>query len=97
MAAGARIARERPDLAGRIAARILEVETAHYELHGCPSPECGRIACGHAIDALAAIFDELEERRPVVEFVRRQLACPRRQVRDKAQRFLKRHGGSEEP
>jgi len=40
-----------------IAAEILKVERARYQMHGEPSPECGNVACGHAVDALVRIYN----------------------------------------
>jgi hypothetical protein len=83
-----RIARARPELTQRIVALLLRVDTASYVHHGAVSEECGRVVCGHAIDAFAAMAPQIEELAPVVAFVRRQLDSPRPQVRKKAKRFL---------
>jgi hypothetical protein len=84
-----RIASARPELAERIVREILKVETATYELHGCPSPECRNVAIGHAINALGQIFGLLKKKKPVLDFVARQLENPRAAVRKKASAFLK--------
>lgn len=85
------IARAKPALADRIAREILKVETAAYRMHGAPSPECRNVACGQAIDALDALYGAIHRKKPVVEFVRRQLRCARPAVRKKAAAFLSRH------
>jgi hypothetical protein len=90
--AGATIARAKPAMADRVVKEILKVETAAYELHGEPSPECRNVACGHAIDALDALCGECAPARQVVEFVRRQLGSTRPAVRRKAAAFMKKHG-----
>jgi hypothetical protein len=82
------IARAKPAMADRIAREILRVETAEYEMHGEPSPECRAVACGHAIDALDELYDEITRKKAVVEFVRRQLGSTRPAVRKKAAAFL---------
>jgi hypothetical protein len=87
-----RIASARPKLAERIVAEILKVETATYELHGCPSPECRNVAIGHAVTALGEIFQSIKKQKPVLDFVRRQAQNPRAGVRKKAAAFLKKHG-----
>jgi hypothetical protein len=87
-----RIALARPELAERIAAEILKVETASYELRGCPSPECRNVAIAHALSALGVMFESLKKKKPVLDFVRRQLDNPRAGVRKAAAAFLRRHG-----
>jgi len=89
--AGATIAREKPAMADRIAKEILKVETAAYELHGKPSPECRNVACGHAVDALDVLCGDRPPAKQVVEFVRRQLRSTRPAVRRKAAAFLSKH------
>jgi hypothetical protein len=87
----ARIACGRPELAHRIVALLLGVDTGQYVHHGKVSEECRRVVCGHAIDALEAMVDLIDDREAVEGFVRRQLESPRVQVRAKATRFLRRH------
>ncbi len=82
---GARIARAKPRLAERIAAEILKVARARYQ-----TPECRNIAIGHALLALGEFFDLLDDPRPVLRFVRKQLNNPRPATRKKAAQFLKR-------
>jgi hypothetical protein len=87
----ANVARAKPGLTDRCVREILKVETAAYELHGAPSPECRAIACGHAIDALDAVWEGTARRKPVIEFVGRQLRSTRPAVRKKAEAFLRKH------
>jgi len=82
---GARIALAKPAWADRIAARILGVARARYR-----TAECRNVAAGHAILALGAFFDHVENAAPVTRFVRKQLRNPRPATRKKAERFLKR-------
>jgi len=86
------IARAKPAMADRIAREILKVETAAYRMHDAPSPECRNVACGQAIDALDTLYGAIHRKKPVVEFVRRQLRCTRPAVRKKSAAFLSRHG-----
>jgi len=85
LAAAAHIALAKPHLADRIAREILKVERATYA-----TPECRNVAIGHAIRSLDRFFDAVKKRRPVLEFVRRQLENPRQATRRKAERFLRR-------
>lgn len=82
---GARVARARPELADRIAAEILKVARARYA-----TPECRNVAIGHAVVALEEIMDSLQDRTPVLQFVRKQLRNSRPSTRGKARNFLKR-------
>lgn len=88
---GAIMARAKPQMTNRIAKEILKVETAAYEMHGAPSPECRAVACGQAIDALDALYEGISRKKPVIEFVRRQLRSTRPAVRRKAEAFLSKH------
>jgi hypothetical protein len=83
--AASSIAKAKPHLAGRIAARILEVEHASYR-----TPECRNVAIGHAIRSLDRFFPSIPRRRQVLDFVSRQLDNPRPATRRKAAAFLKR-------
>jgi hypothetical protein len=84
------VARAKPELTDRCVKQILKVETAAYELHGDPSPECRAVACGHAIDAFDALWEGTKRRKPVIEFVSRQLRSTRPAVRKKAEAFLRK-------
>jgi hypothetical protein len=86
-----KIARAKPELLPRIVRAILQVERATFVHRGAPSPECRNVACGHALAALDAMFDQSDPPRPVLEFARRQLDSTRASVRKNAERFLKRH------
>jgi len=84
---GAKIAAAKPQLADRVAKEILKVENARYK-----TPECRRIALGHAIEAFDHFYAGIKNKKPVIGPVRRQLESPRNATRKKAQRFMKRHG-----
>jgi len=82
----ARIAQAKPHWAQRIAGEVLKVSRARYR-----TPECRKVAIGQAIDCFDQIFDLLEEKQSVVQFVRRQLRNTRAPTRKKAERFLRKH------
>ena len=86
IAGGARLALAFPDWADRIAAEILRVSRARYQ-----TAECRNVAIGHAIKAFDEFFDLLKNKKPVMEFVRRQRKNSRNAVRKKAGQFLKKH------
>ena len=85
MAAAAQLALAKPALADRIAGEILKVERATYR-----TPECRNVAIGHAVKSLELFMPHVTRRRPVIEFVQRQIENPRPPTRRKAERFLKR-------
>lgn len=84
MQAGADIALAKPHLAGRIAREIMKVEIAEYQ-----RPECANVGLGHAIESLLRFYPLIGQKRPVIEFVKRQLDNPRPATRRKAEHFLK--------
>lgn len=87
----AKIALAKPGLVERITRELLKVEKAEYQSRGRPSPECRNVAIGQAIDSFDQFFDRIEDKTPVVRFVKRQLKNPRKPVVKKAERFLRRH------
>jgi hypothetical protein len=91
IASAPKIARAKPELTQRIVKQILKVETASFVDHGAPSPECRNVACGQAIAAFDAMFDQISRPGPVLEFVKRQLGSTRPAVRKSAEKFLGRH------
>jgi hypothetical protein len=87
-----RIARALPELRGRIVREILKVEKTNFLMHGRPSPECGLVACGHALEALEEMYPDIADRKKTDAFIRRQVDCPRPAVRRKALRLVKQLG-----
>ncbi len=83
--ASAHIARAKPHLADRIATEVLKVARARYQ-----TPECRNVAIGHALLAFGEFLGLIENREPVLAFVRRQTRNPRPATRKKAELFLKR-------
>ena len=86
--AAAKIARARPEMTGRIAAELLKVDRARYQ-----TAECRNIALGHAIESFDQLFDQLEDKEPVIKLVRKQLKNARNATRKKAEKFLARREG----
>jgi hypothetical protein len=80
------IALAKPKLTQRIVAKMLGVDKARYK-----TAECRRIALGQAIESFDRFFDQVENREPVIELVRRQLRSPRNSTKKKAEKFLKKH------
>jgi len=84
-----KIALAKPELAEKITQEILEAEKAKYENKGQVSPECNNVVYGHAIDSLEKFYDKITDKKPVVDFIKRQLHNTRKPVAKKAERFLK--------
>jgi hypothetical protein len=86
-----KIALAKLELTGRITREILKVEKAKYQRHGEPSPECRNVAIGHAIDSFDKFFEQIEDKKAVIAFVKRQLKNTRKPVAKKAERFIRKH------
>jgi len=80
----------KPYLAEKIVKEILKVEKTEYEKKGKPSPECNRIVCGHAIDSFSRFYEKIKHKKPVIDFIKRQINNPRSAVARKAEKFLKK-------
>jgi hypothetical protein len=87
----AKIARAKPALTERIVSEILKVERARYLMHGELSPECNNVVCGHAVEALAEIYNQIQDKKRARDFIRRQLESSRPAVQKKAKAFFNRY------
>ncbi|MBN2180563.1 MAG: hypothetical protein JW715_01520 [Sedimentisphaerales bacterium] len=86
-----KIALAKPELTERITREILKVEKAKFEMHGKPSPECRNVVIGQAIDSFDEFFEQIDDKKAVIAFVKRQLKNTRKQVAKKAERFILKH------
>ena len=86
-----KIALARPELSDRIAGEILKVEHTKYMNKGEISPECTNVVCGHVIESLDKFYNEIKDKEPVLNFVKRQLNNSRMAVVKKAEIFLRKH------
>ena len=89
IAGAAKIAEAKPQLAERIAKKLLKVENAQYK-----TAECRNIALGHTIKAFDQFFDRIKNKEPIIAFVRRQLQSTRNATRKKAEAFLKKQSST---
>ncbi len=87
----AKIALAKPELTQRITREILKVEKAKYQRKGKPSPECRNVAIGQAIDSFDKFFEQIEDKKAVLVFVKKQLKNTRKPVTKKAERFIQKH------
>jgi len=80
----------KPYLTKKITNEILKVQDAEYLDKGKISAECKNVVCGKAIDSFSLFFDRIENKKPVLDFVKKQLKNRRAPVRKKAEKFLKK-------
>ncbi len=81
----------KPELTGKITKEILKSEKSHYKNKGKLSPECNNIVYGHAINSFDKFFDKIKNKKPVIDFVKRQVNNSRNATAKKADRFLKKY------
>ena len=81
-----KIAGIKHNLAEKIAQEILNVENADYE-----TTECNNIVIGQAITTLNNLFPQLKSKKPVFEFVQRQVKNKRPATRKKAETFIRKN------
>ena len=86
-----KIALAKPELAEKITQELLTAENVKYENKGQLSPECNNIVCGHAIESFEKYYDKIKDKKPVEDFIKRQLNNTRKPVAKKAERFLKKY------
>ena len=88
-----KIVSAKPYLTEKIVKEILKVQKAKYMHKGKLSAECKNVVCGQAIDSFTVFFDKIENKKPVIEFIKAQLNNSRPAVRKKAEKFLKKLNG----
>jgi hypothetical protein len=87
-----KIALAKPHLAAKITNEILKVQNGKYINKGKISAECKNVVCGKAIDSFSLFFERIENKKAVLDFVKKQLRNSRASVRKKAENFLRRFG-----
>jgi len=78
-----------PQLEHEIVSKLLDIDQHTFMNKGRPSPECLNVAKGHIIDCFAQIVPTTRYDQPILAFVRANQDNSRKQVREKAMRFLK--------
>jgi hypothetical protein len=81
-----KIAGIKHNLAEKIAEEIMSVENTDYE-----TEECNNIVIGQAIKTLDDLFPKLKNKKPVFDFVQRQLKNRRPATRKKAETFIRKN------
>jgi len=89
--ASVKIADAKPELVNRIAKELLKVEDAEYISKGEVSPECRNVAIGQALNSFEHIYEKISSKKPVADFVKRQLKNPRQKVAEHAGTFIAKH------
>jgi hypothetical protein len=79
------IAKSKPYFEQSITQKILQID--RLEL---PTLECYNVLKGHAITAFDRYFEQVKNKREVIEFVKRELDNTRKAVKKKAEKFLKK-------
>lgn len=87
-----KIVMAKPYLTEKIIREILNVQNAKYLHKGKLSSECKNIVSGQAIDSFAMFFNKIENKKPVIKFVKAQLNNSRPAVAKRAKMFLKKFG-----
>jgi len=82
----ARIALAKPKLTEKIGKELLKVEKAEYQ-----TIECRNIALGHVIKSFDQFFDQIKNKEPVVELIKKQLENTRNGTRKRAELFVRKH------
>jgi len=82
---------QNPGYEDDITARLLRSAENVYLYKGEPSPECGRIMCGHLLACFDRYYDLSANKEKIIEFARQQRNSSRKSVAGKAEAFLKKH------
>jgi hypothetical protein len=80
------IALAKPALTEEITSKILKVENAVYQ-----TDECRNIAIGHAVKAFHKFFDQIEDKKSVIDFISKQIVNTRSGTKKAAEKFLKKY------
>jgi hypothetical protein len=81
-----KIAGIKHNLIEKLAEEIMSVENTDYE-----TEECNNIVIGQAIKTLDDLFPKLKSKKPVFDFVQRQLKNRRPATRKKAETFIRKN------
>jgi hypothetical protein len=88
VAYSARIAKNKPYLADRIAQELLKVENLKTTPH--LTEECKLVIAGHAIKTFSQIYPQLNNKKQVLAFAQKHVNSSRASLRKEAKVFLKK-------
>jgi len=86
-----KIAMAKPSLVEKISIELLKAEKTAYENKGEPSPECNSIVYGNAIDSFSKFYGKIKNKKPVLDFIKRQVNNTRSAVSKRAEKFIQKH------
>lgn len=79
-----KIARAWPGLEPCITKKLLSIPSRTFIYHGEPSPECGNIMVGHALECFAQYFDFATDKAGIIDFIEKAETNERPSVAKKA-------------
>ena len=85
-----KIANAKPYLISAITEEMLKVQDLSLTPH--LTEECRRVIAQHAIKTFDQFFDRIDQKEPVISFVKMHLDSPRKKLRSSAEKFLDKWG-----
>jgi hypothetical protein len=82
----AAIVKAKPELRSKITDKLLRIDETHHD------PQRRDLVKSDIIESLSEYFEEAENQKRIIEFVRRQLGCDSPKTRKTAAKFLKKWG-----
>lgn len=83
------IALAKPHLTQKIVTEISKTERAKYK-----TAECRNIALGKAIESFGKLYNQIENKKPIIKFVNKQINNSRPATAKKAAAFLKKYAAA---
>jgi len=83
-----RIAKAKPQLEPKITDRLLSIDKTHH------NPGHRELIKSHAIEAFNEYFEHAEDKKKILEFVKRQLKSKSPKTKNRAKGFLKKWGSA---
>ena len=82
----ATIVKAKPNLEPKITGRLLKIDKTHHD------PERRDLVKSDIIEAFDQYFEQAKDKKKILEFARKQLACDSPKTRKAANRFLEKRG-----
>jgi len=86
-----KIVRQYPQYEPEYVSKLLKVDQHTFLYKGEVSPECQNVSKAHIIDCFTQMYPDSKFKQQILSFVQANRENPRKQVRQKAARFLKNH------
>ena len=81
-----KIAKSKPKLQARVTNRLLDIDITHH------NPERKDLIKGYAIESFEKFIGEVEDKKNIIEFVKKQLESKSSRTKKEAKKFLKKMG-----